>query len=472
MTGTVRTVLGVGLVFVLGAAVLRAAGPRRWSCGVAVLLAGSYVTGAAVLSLTTTLLAVAGASVHLAASGACCGLLFLVALLVIRRRRLPYRASWRVNRPVDLVGLLTALASIPLLATASVQHMTENDKFSIWAWKGRALDSVGHVDPFLLARDPVFGFANRDYPLMLPSLQIWGNGWLGRPSERLAHVLATLLTVCAVVVVVALVAQLAGPAAAVVGLVTVAVLKGFLVQATYFVGDAPTAALALVAMIAVVVMTRPATDEADRHAAAVLATVAAAGAVTTKNEGSVFVLAILVAAALLGRHRRGLLAPATGALVAVLPWNVWARAHGLHSDFANSDNLTLTVLRRNRARIGHVSGRVAHYWPGLPWWALGLTVVLLVLAVLSCRDAALLIVPVGAAIALAGLVLVEVLATESGEAFYRYSLPRILFFPAAAFGLAGAVSAGRLLSARTATAAVGPELRDRDGPAAASVSRA
>lgn len=446
--------LAVVLLVLAGSALLRALGPATWPFGIVGFAASGFVAGAASLSLITTLLAVVGASVRVWLTAPLVAVVLVGSLARIRRRGLPIFGGLPVERSADAAGLLTMLAGVPLLLTASVQHMTENDEFSIWAWKGRALDAVGRVDTFLLATDPAHQFANRDYPLMLPSLQIWGNGWLGGPSERMAHVLVALLTLSALVVAVTLIARTGGAFVAIVGLLLVLSVRGFLAQATFFMGDAPTAMLALALLLSVVFLGHDrAGDERDRErgdtvrAAGVVAIVAAAAAVMTKNEGTVFVIAVLLAAVLLSARgrRRLLIAPALAALVAVLPWAIWSRAHGLESDFANSKNLRVGVLRDHADRLPHILDRVAFYWPGLPWLLLGVALLVSVGAAVFKRDRALLLPVVGGLLALAALVLVELLAEQETEAFYRFSLPRILLFPAAAFGISGIMAAGRLL---------------------------
>jgi hypothetical protein len=419
------------------------AGPPQ--LGRVALIAGSYIAGAAALSFLTTVVGVLGGPVHVwPLIGPLMLTLFAAGVVRAWRRR-----SGPAGRIRDLrgnpAGLIAAIASAPLLVVAAAQHMTSNDEYAIWAFKGRILDAVGHLDTYLLSGDPTYAFSHRDYPLMLPSLLVWGDGWAGADSERLAHELGTLLTVCALIVVVSLLARLSGTPIAVLGLLLLLAVTGFMAQATGFVGDAPTATLALGLLLSVVLLTQrePAWVRRD---AAVVASVCASAAAMTKNEGTAFVVAALVAALLFGRaSRRALWVPAVTAAAAVLPWMVWWHVHGLQSDFVNSDDLKLSAVRAHSHRFPHILGRVAHYWPGLPWAFLALAAIAIGVATVLTRDRSLLVVPAGGLLALGVVVVVEMLAPEGNEGFYLATLPRVLLFPAAALSVSGPIALGRLL---------------------------
>jgi hypothetical protein len=409
------------------------------------LVAGSYVAGAAALSFLTTVVGVVGGPVRVwPLIGPLMLTLFAAGLgRAWRRRSGPGGRSWDLRG--DAAGLIAAVASAPLLVVAAAQHMTSNDEYAIWAFKGRVLYTVGHLDAYLLSGDPAYAFSHRDYPLMLPSLLVWGNGWAGADSERLAHELGTLLTVCALIVVVSLLTRLSGTPIALLGLVLLLAVTGFMAQATGFVGDAPTAMLALALLLSVVLLTQENPAWARRDAVAV-ASVCASAAAMTKNEGTAFVVSALIAGLIFGRaSRRALWVPAVTAAAAVLPWMVWWHVHGLQSDFVNSDDLRLRAIRAHSRRFLHILGRVAHYWPGLGWAFLALAAVAIGAATALTRDRSLLVVPAGGLLALAVVVVVEMLAPEGNEGFYLATLPRVLLFPAAALSLSGPIALGRLL---------------------------
>ena len=222
------------------------------------------------------------------------------------------------------VGAAAALATLlaEYARSFAVAPLNRYDAWAIWALKGHALYAFGWADPAVFAGSQ-YRFANLDYPLLLPSIEAVDFRAMGAFDTRLVHLQFLLFLVGALA---ALGTVLAGRVhAAVLWLLLGAVAlapAGFAQLLTAY-ADLP---LALVFAVGVAAAGRwLLTDE--RWALAV-ATLCFAGALLTKNEGTLFVAAAfagLFAAAY--RRWRPLSVALAVDILALLPWKLYVRAH-------------------------------------------------------------------------------------------------------------------------------------------------
>lgn len=410
--------------------------------GCAWLVCGVVTTG-----VLTTLLASLGLPVRpwpLTAP-----LMVLIAASRLPRRRAPREAAvdrGRRKRRQLWLGQVPAFAvaalSVPYLWTAAGRRTVSNDEYAIWAFKGKIFTTVGRADPFLLAKDPLYSYASRDYPLLLPSIQVWVEGWIGHQDDLLTHFALALLIASAFVLFAELVHQLAGVAAALVSVIAVLATVRIVYNATLFMGDATVCVLGLLVVAALALAAQ--TSGSQSRGWTSLCAVLAAGLAITKNEGIAYVFAFVLSGILFFPRgsRRQLLAPLLCAVLALLPWAIWSRAHGLHSDFVNTATVTPTVIARNLSRLHPLLHAARTLWPGPTGLALGavLVSVLCCLIFLPHRRKLIAFILVGSIFSLAALLLTYLVAPHSGIGFWSSNLPRVLLFPAAVAWMAGAIS--------------------------------
>ena len=240
------------------------------------------------------------------------------------------------------LGALAALAALlaEYARAFAVAPLNRYDAWAIWALKGHALYAFGWADPSVFAGSE-YRFANLDYPLLLPSLEAIDFRAMGSFDTRLLHVQFLLFLVAALA---ALGTVLAGRVHALMLwllLGAVALAPAVFDQLLTAYADLP---LALLFAVGVAAAGRwVVTDE--RWALAV-ATLCFAGALLTKNEGTLFVAAAFVglAAAAYRRWR----ALAVDVLV-LLPWKVYVRVHDLRDI-----NYSLT----DTFDVHHINGRL------------------------------------------------------------------------------------------------------------------
>jgi hypothetical protein len=146
-------------------------------------------------------------------------------------------------------------------------------------------------------------------------------------------------------------------------------------------------------------------------------------------------------------RRRLLIAPAAGAILSLLPWSVWVRLHGIHSDVVSSDTLRPGSLVHHLSRLGPLLAEISRLWPGpsgLPLVAVAVATVGALVAVPRRRR-------VIAHLALAFLLTMGVLvgtylvAPFTGTAYWLSNLPRVLLLPAVLAWTLGAGAAASLV---------------------------
>jgi hypothetical protein len=299
--------------------------------------------------------------------------------------------AWHLRgtaRPVWTRPRWTTLAAVAALAALLAEYarafavapLDRYDAWAIWALKGHALYALGWADPSVFAGSE-YRFANLDYPLLLPSLEAIDFRAMGAFDTRLLHLQFLLFLVAALAAFGTVLAGRVHTLMLWLMLGAVAVAPAVFDQLLTAYADLP---LALVFAVGVAAAGRwVVTDE--RWALAV-ATLCFAGALLTKNEGTLFVAAAFVGlfAAAYGRRRALALAAAVDVLV-LLPWKLYVRIHDLR-DVNYSLTDTFDVHRiSGRLGVGPIAFRTLaremldpHQWGLLAW----IFVLLLVLAAL------------------------------------------------------------------------------------------
>jgi hypothetical protein len=255
------------------------------------------------------------------------------------------RPSWTRPRWTMVAGAAALAALLAEYARAfAVAPLNRYDAWAIWALKGHALYAFGWADPAVFAGSQ-YRFANLDYPLLLPSLEAVDFRAMGAFDTRLLHLQFLLFLVAALA---ALGTVLSGRVHALVlwlllGAVALAPAVFTQLQTAY--ADLP---LALVFAVGIAAAGRWLLTN-ERWALA-LAALCFAGALLTKNEGTLFVAAAFAGlfAAAHGRRRPLALALLVD-VVALLPWKLYVRIHDLRDI-----NYSLT----DTFDVHHINGRL------------------------------------------------------------------------------------------------------------------
>jgi hypothetical protein len=349
------------LMLALGAGLLPLLGAARSRPDLLVRLPLAYPAGIAATGIVSAHLALARLAVGRI------GLPLLAAVvLVAGLRRLP-GGPWPVRPRFEVSYLVLVFAVVLCLRAArlfAVKPLLEFDGWAIWATRARALYDYGHpISPVFT--DPTYPALQ--YPLLLPSLEAVDFRFLGHFDGTLVHL------------------QLAGLALAFVGgawtllrrrvqpLLLAAVLLAIVAAPTFFnqlqtnYADIPLAMFVALGVAALTTEQFP------------LAALFLGAAALTKNEGELFALAALVAAAAVTPRRQ--LRPLGWCAVAVvaidLPWRIWVQAHHVRSrDYALSNLVDPTYLWRTRGRVGPAASEL---WTQL--WRLDSFSLVVVLAV-------------------------------------------------------------------------------------------
>jgi hypothetical protein len=388
------------LVLLAGHGVLRLATGRRplAAYGPTAGTGLCWFAGVALLGALTTLVGVLGGPTGpLPVLGPVLGLVALAGLVPLPARfgrPAPEHArptpdpdgpSRRQVRLGDAVGAVLAVAVTVLIAVQSAGIPTRsNDEYALWMSRARMLSQLGRLDPAVFA-DTATGYQHQEYPLFLPALFAWFDGWAGGPADAAAHVAIAALVGATVAVAVGVLTRLAGPAVATAGVLLVLSLPTVLsVQSLQLMADLPVFGYALCLVLVLALwLTRPDAGEAWLAAAAVLA----AGAIGIKAEGQLYAgSALLVALVLARARRRGVLVViAVAGVVAFLPWQAYAHVHHLRSWVANGTTLSAAHLREVLPWAGTVARSMAEQWPGGTGWGLALLIALVPAAVLATR---------------------------------------------------------------------------------------
>jgi hypothetical protein len=477
MRALVGTGAGVVLLLLAGHGLLRL-GTGGWphrAYGVTGAVGLSWFAGVAVLGTLTTLAGVLGGSTRplpvLAPVLALLAVAGAVPLPARLRRGGPPAASPAAppaaQSPVPATRLGDAVAGAAgIVAAAWIALLgaripvASNDEYALWMLRARALSQLGELDPRVFT-DTGAGYQHQTYPLFLPSLFGWLDGWAGRPSDAAAH-LAVAVTVGALLAVAgAVLTRLAGPAAAAVSLLLVVSVPTLLSrQSLLLVADVPVFAFAFcLALVLMLVLALPAEQPAGPWLVA--AAVLGAGAIGTKAEGLAFAgIAFAAALAVAAGRRRAVVLAGVAAALANAPWQLYARQHELRNWVANEDTLSSEHLRAVLPWTGHVLRGMAERWPGGSGWGALLVVAAVPAAVLAVRAGRWRLVVFAAAVVLldAAVLAAQYVVTAYGpesdplsgrllESQLDVTVFRVALVPAALLAVAVPVFAGLALRA-------------------------
>jgi hypothetical protein len=245
---------------------------------------------------------------------------------------------------VDIAGGAAFLALVVEYARAfRVAPLNRYDAWAIWALKGHALYAFGWADPTVFAGTS-YRFANLDYPLLLPSLEAIDFRSMSAFDTRLLHVQFLLFLVAAVLALVALLRDVVPPLVLWSSVLALALAPAVFDQLLTAYADVPLALVFGVGVAAIGRWTRT-----NERWALALATLCFGGALMTKNEGSLVVLAVFLGLLVVARRRWRVLAAAAAIDVAlVLPWRIYVAVHHLH-------DINYSFL--NSFDYGHIHGR-------------------------------------------------------------------------------------------------------------------
>ena len=208
------------------------------------------------------------------------------------------------------------------------------------------------ADPAVFAGH-AYRFANLDYPLLLPSLEAIDYRTMGAFDTRVMLLQFLLLLVAALAAVATLLRDRVPGILLWPALVALALAPAVFDQLLTAYADVP---LALTFAVALTAAARWLVT--NEHWALAVAALAFAGALLTKNEGLLFVVAAYagLAAAAFPRWRALAVAVAADVLL-LLPWRLFAAAHGLHNkDFSLADSFNLHHVS-SRLGVGPIAFR-------------------------------------------------------------------------------------------------------------------
>jgi hypothetical protein len=322
---------GLGLLPLLGAArswaELWARSGLAWLCGL--VTAGIVAANLALVSVSFDWIGLATLTVITAVAGAW---------------RLRGTGAPTVRRPTWL-SLTGAAILVGILAEYgrgfAVAPLNRYDAWAIWALKGHALYAFGWADPAVFAGNE-YRFANLDYPLWLPSVEALDFHAMGAFDTRILHLQFLLFLAAALTALGALFHDRVPAVLLWSGLLAVALTPAVFDQLLTAYADLP---LALVFAVGAAAAGRWLVTN-ERWALAV-ATLFFAGALLTKNEGSLFVLAAFLGLFVAAQGRWRELAVAAAADVAVLlPWKIYVRVHDIHSiNYSLADSFDIDHVR-------------------------------------------------------------------------------------------------------------------------------
>lgn len=294
-----------------GAGVTSAAGWWR-ARGILGSLGVSYLAGVAAYGVVAQLLFVFGlAMTRVEIAGVC---LVLAAGIAVPRRP-PVRRLPRLGPVGIVVGAALAVVAVDLW----FQPLWAYDSWTFWTPKAHALAALGGLDARWFSQPALL---NRDYPLLLPSVEAAGFRFTGYETSLLD--LQSWLFACALLLAYAEVIAPRAPRWAGVLPLLVVLAPSLADQLASAEADVPLAAFFACATTMAYLWSR----EGNR-AALVLFGLFCAATVATKAEGLPFVIVLTLtfAGASLRRSRR-----AAGAVVAsgvgaftfgLLPWRIW-----------------------------------------------------------------------------------------------------------------------------------------------------
>jgi hypothetical protein len=229
--------------------------------------------------------------------------------------------------------------------------LVEWDSWSIWGRKGVLLYYTGTL-PVDFFASSAYIFMHADYPILVPVFESIQYRAMGEPNTQAIHWQFWLLLVSFVLAVLYLGLRRGTLLEWLPLGVLVAVVPAVTNQLVTAYADIP---MALFLALGILLLGEWLRTRDPRLLALSVLLLAASG--NTKNEGLMaagVALVVAAAATLLARRRADLrvLGIGAGALVlAILPWRLWAAAHGIHSDIPVLKGLNPSYLADRADRV-------------------------------------------------------------------------------------------------------------------------
>ena len=395
MTADALAVLAANACYsVAGLGLLRALGGWRRLRDARLRLGLAYMTGVAAVGTIMTLLLVAGAALSVWEFLLVCGALGAAGFA---GRGADVPAALRAGRDRPVVVALVAMTAALLVLLAvdlAFQPLWAPDAWAQWTPKAKAIVLFGGLQPDFLRAVP--SSPTSDYPQLVPALEAIDFRFMGGFDTQVLHLQWLCLLAGFVVALRDLLADRVRPLVLWIVLTTVVLAPAVSIQSAYAYADLP---FAMFFALAGVVAWR--WLEAGRLLDLGLLSIFSAAALATKVEATLYVAGLfVVVAALAVRRLLPLALAAAVALLGVVPWRIWAHAHGLHDYYASRG--ALPGIGRIPTSAVFLGKEIADPTSWLSLVLLGLVAAALSLRARRTREVALLLGP--PAIAFVGLV--------------------------------------------------------------------
>jgi hypothetical protein len=291
------------------------------------------------------------------------------------------RAVWRRPGWISIAGGGVLLAVVVEYARAfAVAPLNRYDAWAIWALKGHALYAFGWADPVVFAGHE-YRFANLDYPLLLPSLEAIDFRAMGAFDTRVIHLQFLLFLVAALAALGTLLRDRVPAVVLWPSLLAIALAPAVFDQLLTAYADVP---LGLVFALGLAAAGRWLTT--NERWSLVFAALCFGGALLTKNEGSLFVVASFAGLFIVARRRwRPLAVAAAADVLLLLPWKVYVQIYDLHDiNYSLGDSFDVGHIH-GRLGVGPIAFRTlgSEMLDPLKWGLLGPLFVLLLVAALT-----------------------------------------------------------------------------------------
>lgn len=378
------TALGIIVALAAGFAIVGAAstcGPRA---GRAETLALAFPLGSGAIAVGTLFLSLLGLNTAGVTSAAVIASGAGAAWVIARHRRLtrpPQSIQQRVAGPrVPIAAVL--LVAVIILCTGWVavraigRPLTVWDSWVTWGMKARQLDRSDYDVASILA-DSSRGVTNRTYPLLVPLIEVWTYRWAGSADDRLAGVPAVCFFLSLPAICYAGMRRLGATSMGGLVIATVAAASPVLMDvASAAFADVPLAVYVLIAGLYLVIWIRDGTP-----GALIVAALASGLAASTKQEGCVFLVALMVAVVLANgfspRARRAAVWLLAAGIVFAAPWFVLVWLHGADNVAFASPSIAVFVSRIDRLPVitWHLGRAALRPESGFLWIAVAAAVV-------------------------------------------------------------------------------------------------
>jgi hypothetical protein len=310
-----------------------------WRVGDWASLGLAYTTGVACVGVLSTLALIVGLALTIPEFVVLCLALFAAGFLRSGATPAP---TWRERVAGARISVGVTLGFLVLLGIDLVfQPLFRSDAWAQWAARARALVELGGLDPAF------FGAAttiqNPDYPLLVPALEAVDFRFMGFDT-RVLHLQFGLLFAGFLLALVALCRDRAPAWVVTSSVAAVALAPALAIQTASAYADVP-----LGVFVALAGVSAWRWLAAGERASLALLGVFSAGALATKVEGIVFIAALFaVLVPLVARRspRAGAWTALVGAiaLVGIVPWRVWVRAHDVPAIASIRHGLSPSVI--------------------------------------------------------------------------------------------------------------------------------